>query len=286
MKPLSIKKRRLYLLFFALIFCVAIPLLILYSTGYRLTSALNLIRTGGLYISVPYSGANVFISPATSKQTGLFQKNVFVQNLRQGTYEVRVEKEGYQSWKKQLRVFPQTVTEAYSFLLPLEVETKEIPRFPSSLSTSTKIVQSKLKENKEYQDIKTLFSATSTSRIATSSDVLKVKRKLSIKNNNGVLAVSWLGDRESTPHYFCVNDQCKSEIIIREESRIRSFDFFPGRDDLIIITRSDGVFVTEIDDRSERNIQVLFKKVGADFRVKDGDSVYIKDGDTLFLVVF
>src|SRR3989344_2039740 len=129
MKPLSIKKRRFYLIVFALLFLIVIPLLILYATGYRFTDTLNLIRTGGIFVSVPESGSEAYIDNFLVKQGGIFQRNIFIQNLKPGLHDVKVVKNGFQSWSKQLQVFPQTVTEAHSFLLPEELTLVEIPVF-------------------------------------------------------------------------------------------------------------------------------------------------------------
>ncbi len=293
MKPLSIQKRRIYFTLFALAFIVGIPILILYSTGYRLNSALNIIRTGGLYISVPYSGVSVFVNDQIVRQTSVFQKNVFVQNLRPESYTIRVEKDGLQLWSKELIVSPQTVTEAYSFLLPEAALFIEITEFVEVATTSQATTTPrttpppKPQKNALYTDIMNLFVSTSTTATnikATTTEDIKIKRKLSVENRNGTLVVSWEGDISAIPHYFCVASECKEEIVINTGSPVKTFDFFPGRDDLVIVTISQGVYVFEIDDRSAQNFQLLKLGQGIDFRVKSNDSIYIKDGLKLYSV--
>lgn len=289
MKPLSLRRRRIYLGFFSFVFILTIPILILYATGYRLSSALNIIRTGGLHISVPYSGAKVHIGDEITKETSVFQKNIFIQNLRPGSYEVKVTKDGMQAWSKRLVVFPQTVTEGFSFLILEKPLLEEIPEFlvdkNNSASTTTKSVQKKPVKNANYSEIILLFG-TSTKSTATSTDILKIKRKLSVENINGILHVLWQGNQDSTPYYFCVNQICKNEVIIKTASKVRTFDFFPGRDDLLVVAISNGIYVVDIDDRSDHNIQYLMEASNLDFRIKDGETIYIKDGKKIYRVVF
>jgi len=284
MKPLSIRRRRVYLSFFSLIFIISIPLLILYATGYRIGDALNIVRTGGLYVSVPYSGAQVFIGETIMKETSIFQKNIFVQNLKPGSYDVRVLKDGLQAWSKRLMVFPQTVTEGYAFLFPLKLVLVEIPEFfmdgTEKIATSTMVSKKNFLRNPEYRTALLSFATTSTA--STSEDVLKIKRKLSLENRGGTLYAQWKGGPDSAPHYFCVNQVCKDEIMIKTKSKVRKFDFFPGRDDLVIVALSDGLYVTEIDDRSQQNIQLLVAVPMLDFRVQSDETLLIKEDKKLY----
>lgn len=283
MKPLSIKKRRFYLIVFVLLFSISIPLVILYATGYRFSGSFGLIRTGGVFVSVPESGAEAYIDGLMVKQTGIFQRNIFVQNLKPGSHDIKVVKDGFQSWSKQLQVFPKTVTEAHSFLLPEKAVLVEIPAFAAdeaglfsatstTASSSTKLTSST--QNPEYRKTLALFATTTSPNI---------KRKLLVKKIGETLHVSWTGSPDSTPYYFCVSEICQKEVIIKPTSRLLSFDFFPGRDDLLIIDLEDGIYLTEIDNRSAQNIQTLLKGKGFDFRVDDG-VIYVKKGKDIYYI--
>jgi len=291
MEPLSKKKRRIYLVVFGTLFLIFIPVLIFYATGYRITSALNLVRTGGLYVSVPYSGSDVFLENDIVKQSGFFSKNVFVQNLSPKMYEVRVEKEGYQTWYKTLGVFPKTVTEGYPFLIKSTPALTLIPEFPTPadilLATSTLIkTATSTKQTGQYKEVKALFAPVSATSTASTSDFKKIRRNLLVENKKGILQVSWTGDQESIPHYFCEYEKCKTKILIDADATIKTFDFFPGRNDLIIYGTQNGIFVTEIDDRSKQNVNNILIGSGLDFRVKDYDIIFIKKDGSYFSVSF
>ncbi len=294
MKPLSIKKRRVYFIISTVLFFICIPILILYATGYRFNSTFNLVYTGGIYLSVPDSLSRVYIEDELVEQSGFFQKNVFVQNLRPDYYRVRVEKEGFQSWSKNLSVIPRIVTEAHPFLMPDEAVLVEIPRFElqeNSPATTSRITGGLVAlETDAYKAAQSLFEPPATSIsafVGTSTDILKIKQRISVeKVQEGILSVTWTGNSSALPYYFCENASCKSEIIVDPESPIKTFDFFPGRDDLLILTLSDGVYVREIDDRSGQNMHILVSKEGADFRIGPNDSIYIKYQDIISVVSF
>lgn len=265
--------------------------MILYARGYRLSEVFKLFPTGGLYVSVGQSGVNVYLDDEPIKKTNIFQKTVFVQNLKPSEYKVSVSKEGFQGWEKILSVYPETVTEVRPFILPEEpILIEVLPTIPSSQnSTSTSASSSVEIVNPEYENVSELFTkksetATTTNNISTSTDKIKTVRKFSIESIDDSLFIKWTGNLEDVPAYFCQSNICNDEIVIKMAYPIKKFDFFPGRDDLIIVGLLDGIFVTELDIRSKQNIATLALGDGLDFRVVNGDKIYIRKGKQFFLV--
>ena len=280
MKPLSRNKRRIYLAIACIVFIFIVPVLILYATGYRFQELFTLTEVGGLYITAPSSNTDIFINDELIKRTGVFQKNVFIQDLKPGSYDIKVVKQNSQSWSKKLNVFPKTVTEAHSFILPLDIALTEIPYFAfTERSTSA---SRKNKENSDYKKIAVLFD-TPTDRVPESTENLKTKRDINVENIEGVLHVTWSGDEDSIPYFFCESEVCKKEIIIKI-SKIEAFDFFPERNDLLIVKVSDGIYVVEIDERSSQNVQTLTLGTNLDFRVKNNENIYIKKDGKIYSI--
>lgn len=273
MKPLSKNKRRAYLFFFSIVFIVCVPIFISYAKGYRLdfSKAFQISETGGLYINADQSGVSIYVNGEIVRKTSIVQKGVFVQSLKPGTYQVSVSKDGFQPWNKTLKVFPEIVTEARSFSLKNEPILTEIPKNPSS----------------EYDLANALFAAPSQKTIkinqATTTANTKMARNMLVKNNKGRLHVLWTGENDSIPNYFCESNVCKPEIVINSAD-VASFDFFPGRDDLLIIRLENGIYVSEIDDRSPQNMQKIVLGRDYDFRIKDGSEIYIKKGAKIYSV--
>ena len=90
-------------------------LVILYGTGYRFTfdkGRPDLSGTGLLVATSTPDGAQVFINDHLTTATD----NTI--NLAPGTYDVKITKEGYFSWEKQIVVKKEVVAKADAFLFP------------------------------------------------------------------------------------------------------------------------------------------------------------------------
>lgn len=288
MQPLSRKKRRGYILFFSFLFIIITPLLILYATGYRITDKFTLGRTGGLYIATDQSGVQIYVNKKFIRETGIFQKNILVQNLKPGIFTVETTKNGLISWKKELTVHPETVTEANVFMLPKDIVLNEILPFVGSngtpTTTPTDVFKNKNLKNPEIEEINAIFLPPKITKInATTTLDTKVLGKLSFKKILGRIHAQWMGNQDERPLYFCINNICRNEIIIQTSSSVRSFDFFPGRSDLVIVVLDSGIYVTEIDDSPGQNTQPILKGTDLDMRVKD-NIVYIKKDSALYSV--
>ena len=108
------------------------PLIIIYALGYTFDFDKKILSsTGGIYLKSYPNDADIFLDDKAKRKT-----NRFITHLKPKTYEVRVEKENYHSWKKQLTVEQKIVTKADNILL--------IPFNPKILLTAT--------NSKEYED--------------------------------------------------------------------------------------------------------------------------------------
>lgn len=73
--------------------------------------------------------------------------------------------------------------------------------------------------------------------------------------------------------------------IDRKNETVHSFDFYPGSTDLVIMARTSGIYVIEIDDRGWQNVQPLVVGADLDMRIHNGN-IYIFDGTLIYQVVF
>lgn len=300
---LSRRRRRVYFQALTVIFVLAAPLLFLYATGYRFETLTLLTETGGIYVGAEQSGTEIYLNGELVHETGTFRRAFYIQDLKPGTYTVTVSKEGYSSWRKTLKVYAQIVTEAQAFNMPQEPVLELIPSTftnQTANATTTKIVP-----NPVYEEIKTAFAratATSTAartlerrKLATRAEgtssasstagtvgtgTTKTFRGMQISADGEAIVARWMRTAESAPFYFCVREsECADSIVLNtKEEKPVFFDFFPGTTDLVIVTLADGVYVTELDNRSEQNIEPLYLAPGADFRLIDG-GIYIKTAD-------
>jgi len=294
MEPMSLKKRRTYFYLLVVVFFLAIPPIILYTNGYRLGPNLTLVETGGMYVYAPESGAQVYIDSKAAHKTNIFQRDWFIDDLTPRMYTVLIEKDGFWPWYKEVVVEEKKVAEAIAFLIPKD---PEIELVPSTLDIVTAGATT-TRANAEYRDLLALFSekvpkqttqptttlATSTATSTIMYEKISSRSRVGIIREDNRLIAYWLKRPEDLPNFFCRGTLCQSPIVaFSSVVPIRSFDFYPGRDDVLIVALQNGIFAVEIDARKIQNFQPIYKGSAPDFRLSSKGFI-IKDGETIFRV--
>lgn len=167
-------------------------------------------------------------------------------------------------------------------------------------------------------------STTSTSTDVATTTPIITDRDMTLQRRGEDIVVRYIGSERSIPYYFCIPDdivassseryeaqvvaarqalaeellleeglettttaerECRREIVLdRQGAEVISFAFFPGTTDLVLIHRTDGIFVTEVDDRAWQNTQRLYPAT-ADAMVIEGGRIYVED-NSYFLELF
>lgn len=249
------KVRLLYFALFALIFILGIPVLIFYSTGYTFDDTFDLSIRGGIYVYVPEPDTSVFIGNELQKVSGFFQREVFVKNLKPDQYLVLVANDNFWPWAKFVEVHRGEVEPLSPLMVPKVIPITEI--------TSTESA---------YKRISGLF-ATST---ATTTEAI-TRRRVKVWHEENKVFAEWQGSEESAPKYFCAMKVCTDPVLVFESTGpIKTLDFYPYRNDAIMLALDSSVYVIEIDKRQYQNLYPLYRGQNPDFRV-DNNHVYIKD---------
>lgn len=116
------KNRAILFFSFVALFFLAAPVLVFYSQGYRLNWPPQnrqklIVMTGGLFIKASPKQANIYINGNLAKKTDFFFGSSLVENLLPRTYAVKIQKDGYQTWTKDLPVQEKQVTEVKHIIL-------------------------------------------------------------------------------------------------------------------------------------------------------------------------
>jgi hypothetical protein len=194
-KPLPYKVRRNFFGLLVFVFIVVLPFLYLYATGYRfdMQKPTNLVSTGGIYVAVDRTGAEIYIDGELVRETRAFRRAFYAQNLDIGTHRVHVQKEGHHTWVKELPVAKRLVTEAEAFNFPLIPEVRvigqwltatgstvvrEVPAYPlitnGVIATTTKRTSAFI-ENVEFNALMVYFATTSTSTGARATPIGQIR---------------------------------------------------------------------------------------------------------------
>jgi len=301
MTPKSPRTRFVYFVIFALVFLAVAPFILLYSFGYNWTQNFSLLKTGGVYVYSSETGARLYINNKLDDSTSIFQHGLLVKDLHPNTYAIKVAKDGYIDWIKNIEIEEAKVAEAYPFLIPQQVTATSVPALIPKSSTASSTMISNL----EYKDLLALFATTTPAgqaKVSTTKKITNVgtttsvgqmvatttyptieSKKLMIEKIGSNLKATWKGSSDNTPFYFCVENKevCSKSFVVYTAPNIGTFDFYPSRNDVIIAVVDSKLLVVELDKRIPQNIVKLYESgnnESIDFRVVDNENVIVKEG--------
>jgi hypothetical protein len=234
-KPLPYRTRQRTFTLLLALFLLALPFLYLYATGYRLDfrKPTTLISTGGIYLAVERTGAEIYIDDALVRETRTFRKAFYAQNIDVGTHRVHVQKEGYHTWVKELPVSKHLVTEAEAFNLPLTPQVRVIA--PWQTGTGIAVVRTPLPfasttneirmatttipgtvQNPEFSALAAHFGTTTATTTAVravtdaTTTALFLEATTTVRTDGVELArvgddlyATWVDSFERMPYYYC-----------------------------------------------------------------------------------
>lgn len=124
--------RRILFCFCFILFLISSPLVILYAFGFRYDfTERKLIQTGIIYLT-PNIQDNIKILINNKEESskisikGIFKKDFVLYNLIPKTYNIKIEKDNYHAWEKNLVVLPGIITYAQPLLLSSSPKTNLI----------------------------------------------------------------------------------------------------------------------------------------------------------------
>lgn len=137
---MSSRRRTVFFWGLVLVFLFALPAMIFYTTGYRLTFEENaqtmVVTTGGVYVSTQSTDVDVFLDEEQVERPRLFRSAYYIQNIDAGVRRVVVQGEGIQTWVKALPVESRIVTEAAAFNLPTVPRLRPVTEFQTAAGAS------------------------------------------------------------------------------------------------------------------------------------------------------
>lgn len=187
---LSSKRRQRFFLFLVLVFMLTLPMMIFYTTGYRLDfggEENTIVTTGGMYITTDNLEVDVYLDGEQVESPRLFRSAYYIQNIEAGQHRVVVQRPDLYTWVKELPVDSRIVVEAAAFNMPLIPHVRPITKYVtetdapvfsasekgealfSGVTTTvpvlyaTSSLAANFPINEEYIYAESLFSTTSTS---------------------------------------------------------------------------------------------------------------------------
>lgn len=287
-KPLSYKHRNLFFSLLTTVFFLSLPFLFLYATGYRFNfNETSFVSTGGLYVAVERTGAEIYINDELVRETRVFRRAFYSQGLDEKTHRVHVQKEGHHTWVKELPVYPHLVTEAQAFNLPLIPQVRVITPWQTNggvniiTSTSTILENSipvnqylfeprastlTLASNSEFESLLALFETslittpTTTSKTPVTIDnfiqttrtaeatTTKEWRGVSLyEDENGEVYATFTGSRSQMPYYYCADPFPAYEPSVSTSTKVVTAS----------VTSVDKALAADFDDELTLEVQTV-----------------------------
>jgi len=265
------RKKGNTILFFVLllVFLVGGPFLIMYSQGYRFdVEKFMFLETGGIYIKAYPNDAFVSIDDKYENKTAAFSRDLLIQNLLPEEHNVKIEKDGFIKWEKNLLVEKKKVAEAkYIILFPNEIPfTKSIEgvisffKFPNDnrlLLIKEKGLTIFNQDNNEETIV-----LSEKQMISNIKDVVfsKTGKKLIIINEKG-------------SHYLVNTDSkvISPSLIKNFNLKTKSISFDPNNDAMVFFESNNQIYKINIDKRTTPQ---LFKKEKVEASALYGDIMY------------
>lgn len=136
---LSYKKRNLFFWLLVVVFLVALPSLIFYTTGFRLSfedESTTIVTTGGIYITTDNLEVEVYVDENKVEKPRLFRSAYYIQDLEVGKHRIVVQQPGLHTWVKELPVDPYIVIEALAFNMPVQPQLRPISQYVTATGTA------------------------------------------------------------------------------------------------------------------------------------------------------
>ena len=103
---MSIRTRRLLFYISSFLFLIISSLLVAYSLGFKLDfTNLSFRETGGIYLRSEPTDASISLDGKEIKnQSGFLQSGTLISNLKEDSYHLNLERDGYFNWEKNVSV--------------------------------------------------------------------------------------------------------------------------------------------------------------------------------------
>ncbi|MEK7630888.1 MAG: hypothetical protein AAB417_02580 [Patescibacteria group bacterium] len=299
------RRRILFWTLTSLFLLSGIPL-IFYSFGYRLdreSVKWRIVRAGGLSLApTPTTGVRIFVDNTLERETNIFSRELFLQGLTPRKYRVRLEKDGYHTWEKTLRVYPAQVVRAEALLVSTEKPQKLThgeyisiqflnddeqaliltkPRRAFDLFSLDTQTTTKLPPANAVSTATTTYTKTARDFVASKKiKTFAYEPSRIVWWDDHSIWIKWLDGEAYLPTYA---DRDESKLITLAET-IRNIAFYPNREALVVATDTT-VDIIELDGRDRHNIFTIFRGKKPHILVSpENELLFILSEGTLFSI--
>jgi len=279
------RKKNIFLVVCILLFLILAPLILSYGLGYRYDyKEKEVVQTGAVVIKTIPAQANIFLNNELQNKSGFWEDllNDFVKidQLKVGKYNLKIKKDGYHAWEKNIGIKEGIVTKlANVILLPLDPKIKSAA--PGNIDNLWFSRDNRKIAYTVFDNQKNIVLKVSTLNSPHSAAEFKL---LASKNSSRINNLKWseddkniifevIGSRDGEP-----NQNPALYLINLEENKIinlnNSFDFLPNSkwqtedSDIFYLANGDLYRI----NRAEKSINIFLKNISS--RAMEGNTIY------------
>jgi len=277
-------QRKLFTLFFVLLFFLVAPTVVLFAQGYRFNLQNNVfIYSGSITIKSWPRDINIYIDgeEQTNKHMSIINGARTVNGIKPGKYRITCSKPGYTSWEKDIEVHSGVSTEFWNVLLfpekeSFDIASYEVPGdfkqfFLSPESNDELVVFSEEEEKRNIYLLNTENNQTELIFGTEEFDFLPKEKGLNIEwNANNKKFILPMIDRETDQSNFILVNLEKEENQITvlddffEEQKIsRARWMFNEKNQIVVLTEENNFFT--FNHEEEAPVLIAENVSGFDF---------------------
>jgi hypothetical protein len=224
--------------------------------GLKPTAHLTL-NGGSLEINIPIEKSKVYIDNIEEYETKKNNETYSVTGLSPKVHSVAVSTKGFWPWIKNIDIPKESKVSINTFTLPQSPSITEVEK-NSALYTSL------------ISDFRKHSSAGEANKLESPNKLFNVW----ISNN--IIFAGWLGDSDKAPLFFCESGICATRIeVLNSTQNINDVTFYNGKDDVLIFSNGDGIYVIDMDRRGTQNFQPV-STIPNSFLIGSSTTLYIK----------
>lgn len=290
---MTLIKRRIILFFTVILFIALSVGLVFYAMGYRFNPGYNEIRQVGIIdVAATPSDADIYLDGEQVGNRSPYQ----IKDLYPGTYRVSVQKDGYQTWEKDILVNAREVSwirNARTFIANPEQKSLFEGEIVSLLETKNKQAiffiekqqieqaEEQPEEEVETAETKNTFviqalnsdtgEITQIATLETNEDSLEIKE---IASDNKTLLIQSTSE-ESTTWSTISGDQESTELSFEKEETPANITFFPGSNNEFLYLNNESELIKRGQDDSE----IIIDDFVNHFSTSNNTIHYIRDAE-------
>jgi len=280
---MTLKTRRYIFWLFLALFILVGTGAIFYSNGWRLdledcsfysmSACTSIQRTGGVFVKTQQKGISIKIDDEVfSDKSGMLQNGTLISNLLPKSYYLEIEKEGYQTWQKNVEVEPALVSKlAKVILVPNLIESQALP-----LANKVNSFYQSAKEETVFQNSNGLYYNQKNIPLKLRGDkfVLWNEPGDAFITFDSVKGIYYLNRLNDLSKIFNISASFNN---LNKNQKIEKIIFHPADQEKLIIESNKKIYILDVT-------RLKLEKISEDqlfvWTVQNPNIYYIKEAET------